>query len=383
VPHLRNRFLKKRFQHHLKHWPIVGLLGPRQCGKSAFLRELVWGETAHTYRTLDSLAVRRRAEESPELFLSEVENYPLIVDEVQKAPALFDELKAVVDLQRIPGRFVISGSVQFSKKTGIRESLTGRIAILRLDTMTLKETTSDEVDLATVSRYLSRGGMPGVCFSRDEPHRNSYWEQWLDTLCEKDLRAFSGGRLSPDIARRILEQTALLELPTALEIAHQLRIDVRRVNTHLEALRDLFVIHSINPDPAGSGKTIHLPFDTGLATYLKAELRRKWQIWFITEALNQTRFAGSPQPAVQYYLTRRGSFIDFSTAGQLHLFSDLPHPDHRLMMTANAAELKFKDRKISIYCPTDAPSAPLTAGIRTEAWSNLAIQWTVATPKIK
>src|SRR5471030_3115864 len=101
MAHRRARNLKEQFLRQLKIWPVVGLLGPRQCGKSTFLRELVWKSDTYTYETLDHKAVRDRALQSPELFLSTADIYPFVIDEIQKAPDLFDEIKALVDKKRI------------------------------------------------------------------------------------------------------------------------------------------------------------------------------------------------------------------------------------------------------------------------------------------
>lgn len=357
----------------LKAWPVVALLGPRQSGKSTFLKDLVWKSGTVTLLSLDSAAVRRRAEESPELLLSEVAKYPLVIDEAHKAPALFDEIKAIVDARRIPGRFVISGSVQFSKKTGIRESLTGRVATVRMDPMTLLETGPKKVTLASINDYLQLGGMPGVCFFRDKDMRDGYWEQWLDTTCERDLKMFSTGRLSGDLARRILEKTAVLELPSASELARELRVDARRIHSHLNALEALFVLNSIEPSQHGVGKTLFYPFDAGLAAFLGAGLQRKWQIWFLSEWMNQRRFSGEHSfKKPQYYRSTRGSFVDFVTDELVfHLFSDLPFPDRRAKQTVQAILKKRSKFSVKIYSATDQEGGKFLPKAVSVPWKSI------------
>lgn len=44
-----------------------------------------------------------------------------------------------------------------------------------------------KIDLAAVQKYLANAGMPGVCFLREQGTIESYWNQWLDTGCERDL----------------------------------------------------------------------------------------------------------------------------------------------------------------------------------------------------
>ncbi|MBI1859708.1 MAG: AAA family ATPase [Deltaproteobacteria bacterium] len=374
MPHLRQRQIKKSLQKALSYWPAVAVLGPRQCGKSTFLRDLIWKPKQFTYLSLDQIAHRSRAQSNPELFLSGIEIFPLVIDEAQKAPPLFDEIKAVIDRRRIPGRFILSGSVEFSKKTAIKESLTGRVATLRMDAMTFRETAPKTPGLDSVLHYLEWGGMPGVCFARDQQVRGTYWRQWIETLCERDLRNFlGGGRLSSDLAYRVLECTAKIPFPTRSNIAAELRVDGRRVQSHLDALESLFILNGIHPSPKGIGKMIYLPFDSGLAHSLGANLRRRWQSWFALEFLNQDRFRQGPRAArLAYYMTSRGSFIDFCTKKDFYLYSDQPSPDRSCLMTVHAALRKAKEAKFWVCLATEAPTVSLGPGVRSLPWPKIA-----------
>jgi uncharacterized protein len=102
----------------MKLWPIMGVLGARQSGKTTLLRDIISNGLKSRYVSLDSKSLRDQAQRAPELFLSaEAEEFEtLIIDEVQKAPDLFDALKAKVDLRRRPGQFILSGSPNFHKK---------------------------------------------------------------------------------------------------------------------------------------------------------------------------------------------------------------------------------------------------------------------------
>ena len=372
MAHKRLRLLKQNFLKHTKVWPVVSLLGPRQCGKSTFLRDLTWPKDTFTYLTLDNASTRRRAIENPELFLSESERLPFVVDEIQKAPELFDEIKAVVDQKRVPGRFILSGSVQFSRKIGIRESLTGRTATLYLDTLTLRESSQVKtLELKHIQQYMKLGGMPGVCFFRDSKIRTDYWEQWLETLCERDLKTFSKGRLSGDLARRILEQCATLQLPMIQNIAKNTRIDARRIQTHIDALVDLFIVRPIQPHAGSTGKTIYIPFDCGLSSHLGAGMNRLWQVWFLVEWYNQRAFNFKQTVHPQFYLTSRHSFVDFVTENTGHLFCGEPSPSRSYLMTAQAAAKKLSNKPFIIHCATNQSSHSVNKGIQALPWPQL------------
>ena len=320
--------------------------------------------------SLDKATLRRQAQQSPELLLAGVDSYPLVIDEAHKAPAIFDEIKASVDEQRRPGRYVLSGSVQFSKKVGVRESLTGRTATIRLDTMSVSETLdSKQATLKDLKQYLECGGMPGVCFLRDSGQRNAYWEQWLETTCYRDMKVFSLGRLSGDLARAILEACALEEFPDLSHLSKRLKVASHRVKNHLDALEDLFVIRVVQPDlTAQIRKPLYHLFDAGLAFYLGASLRRRWQSWFLTEAAIQAQLSGKSRHSVTYYRSRRGSFIDFMVGRKLHLFQDQAMITRPELLMARAALRAAKATALEVHIPTDQPERKLEPGILLVPW---------------
>ncbi len=356
MPHIRHRLIEPLLLKKIKLWPVVSVLGPRQCGKTTLLNSLLFQPNQFSFLSFDKAANRTEAQRSPELFLKQFEKFPVVLDEAAKVPALFDEIKAIIDSKRIPGRFILTGSVNFSKKIGIRESLTGRTSIVRMGPLLLQETLqpNETIQLSEIQRYLEKGGMPGVCFLRDPSERQDYWESWLDTTCERDIKVFSKGRLSGDLARQIVQLTAELEFPNVSEIARTLNQDSRRINTHLEALEELFVIRKLNPHPSGVGKTLYFPFDCGLASYLQASMRRRWQIWWLIQNINQALFSGIRMEPPTYYLTSRGSLIDFISNKQGFLFTDLPSAGRRETMTLRAAKKALPNHKLLLMVATDS-----------------------------
>ena len=371
VAHLRSRTLGRELVRQLKFWPIVTLLGPRQSGKSTFLRELAFGAKKSSYVSLDKLANRRSSSLNPEGFLTQFEVEPIIIDEAHKSPELFDEIKAMVDENRRPGRFILTGSVRFSSKVGIRESFTGRAANLRFDSMTLAETTNQAPDLRVLRRYFNMGGMPAVCFLRDASQVERYWTEWLESTCQRDLHQLSLGRLSSDLALQILESACQLEVPDSAAIAVKLRVDARRIRTHLDALEELFLLRRWEPDPTSVGKTMYLPFDCGLAAHFKATPQRLWQVGFAHQLLNEARFAGEREPALRYNKTARGSFCDFILEDRAIRFNDEPFPSSRMMLTVAALEKRLGRKRIIVASQTDQPAQKISSRTVSVPWAGL------------
>ena len=159
------------------------MTGPRQSGKTTFLRHELGAGTA--YVSLDDPLERSFAREDPNGFLDRAGDAPIILDEIQHAPELLPYLKLRIDRRRqATGRFFLSGSQQFAVMQGVGESLAGRIAILDLLPFSLGERTDPaRHDLA---RTIWLGGYPEPLL---HPERRDLWmRSYIQTYVERDLR---------------------------------------------------------------------------------------------------------------------------------------------------------------------------------------------------
>jgi predicted AAA+ superfamily ATPase len=331
MPHTRKRQLFSLLNKRLAHFPVVGILGARQTGKSTLLRDILPEHRTTRYITLDRDEELREAERSPTLFLQNLESKSIrtvCIDEVQKAPRLFDTIKAEVDENRHPGRFAVSGSTDFSKKAGIRESLTGRIAMLRLFPLNqaeiagieskypltnsdFKKPSAEPITLKSISQWFSRGGMPGIFASRDENVRHSLFDAWVETTCMRDLSRFKITRFNPDLARSLFMAICKLDVSNRTEIAREVGRQPRQIESYLDAMKAIYIINEVEPHRTGVGKPLFFPFDAGIASYLGATEKKSKQIWFLNELYSQFSYAGEMRPNVFHYQTSRGSVLDF------------------------------------------------------------------------
>lgn len=329
MPHRRPRQLLPLLEKRLRLFPVVGILGARQTGKSTLLRDLLPDLRTTTYSTLDRDENRTLAVRSPTLFIHGLETQKaktICIDEVQKAPVLFDTIKAEVDERKRPGRFAISGSTEFSKKTGIHESLTGRISLLRVFPLNTSEilnqtprfslTKMEQASarkslLSEIKSWAERGGMPGIFAIRDEENRTALFDSWIETTCTRDLAQFEIGKFKPDLAKRILYAVATLEVPNLTEIAREVGMQPRQIVKYLESFKALFVIYEIEPYKTSTGKPLYYLFDAGIARFAGSDFKRRLQIWFLNECFSQHSHAGATRPDIFYYQTTKGSRIDF------------------------------------------------------------------------
>ncbi len=397
MPHLRLRFAAQYIEKLAKLWPVVGVVGLRQSGKTTLMRSLF---QVNSVMSFDDLTLREEAIKSPRLFLEKL-TPPVVLDEVQKAPPLFDAIKMKVDEQRIPGSYFITGSSAFSAKIGIRESLTGRIGVVELFPLSLAEMhdqpmrfinslaapLSDNAPkprfhFTALAKATLTGGMPIPAFLRDSSQRDLYWRSWLETSILRDLARHFPRGFNPDFAFSVLEQMALIlqrgELPTLKHFTGT----ARKIRLYLSALEDIFILRKINCHGAGIGKEIWLFTDSGLATYLMGafmgegvtlSLLRQF-IW--NEICVQAEYQGR-RLTRQYYKSAQGSPIDFIIDNTPFRIvanpSTLIHQRHWEERALRGAMKKLSAPNGYLIAPVDHAELPTQAGeigvLPWTAWS--------------
>jgi len=156
----------------------VAITGPRQSGKTT-LCQLVFPDKP--YVSLETPDERMRALRDPRQFLS---RFPdgCILDEIQRAPELFSYLQGILDANKKPGQFILTGSQQFGMMAQISQTLAGRIGILKLLPFSSSELTPKN-DLNTT---LWKGGYPPIFDPGIDP---VYWyDAYISTYVERDVR---------------------------------------------------------------------------------------------------------------------------------------------------------------------------------------------------
>lgn len=201
------RHAEKTVQELSRMFGAVLVAGPRQVGKTTMLEQLTSGMN---YVTLDDPIIHAGAEEESGTFFKD-NPPPVFVDEIQKAPALFEQIKMLLDRERKKGQFFMCGSQQFKMMKGVSESLAGRIGLLTLLSLSLRESHRIEYDtpflpseeyfterkkhLADISyddvwNTIQRGSMPELC---DNPNFDwqMFYGAYVRTYIERDVRELS------------------------------------------------------------------------------------------------------------------------------------------------------------------------------------------------
>lgn len=183
------KYIKRTLQSTLikasKTFPALILTGPRQSGKTTVVKALF--DNSHTYLSLDDPDLRVQAVKDPKFFLA---NFPppVIIDEVQYAPNLFPYLKIAIDQNRHQnGQFILTGSQLFPLMAGVSESLAGRIAVLNLLPLSLKEMFPRSFNLHELKQTVLSGGFPEL-FTHPQVNRRLWFSSYVQTYLERDIR---------------------------------------------------------------------------------------------------------------------------------------------------------------------------------------------------
>jgi predicted AAA+ superfamily ATPase len=176
-----NRLIKKQMDVYLKKYPVLVLTGPRQSGKTTFLKEQF---PNYTYVNLENPDLRNYAIKDPNGFLTEHSRY-VILDEVQRVPHLFSYLQTKVDDDNITGQYILSGSQNFHLMRSITQSLAGRVGLFKLLPFDIQEMEQAGWLNDDYAVNLQRGFYPGL-YDRDIPSK-VFYSNYIQTYVERDL----------------------------------------------------------------------------------------------------------------------------------------------------------------------------------------------------
>ena len=162
-------------------FPVVTLTGPRQSGKTTLARH-VFGDLP--YVSLEDPGELAFAQEDPKGFLARFAQ-GAVFDEAQRWPALFSWLQGLVDANRQPGRFILTGSQQFGLMAGVTQSLAGRAAVLNLWPLSLAELGPKAA--GDVDAMILRGGYPTLAV-QPALAAQDWYASYVASYLERDVR---------------------------------------------------------------------------------------------------------------------------------------------------------------------------------------------------
>ncbi|HSZ70090.1 MAG TPA: ATP-binding protein [Solirubrobacteraceae bacterium] len=272
--------------------PVIILQGPRAVGKSTLLQELALARGRDVI-DLDDLDTREAVQADPALFVRG--EAPVLIDEFQHVPVLLDAIKAELNRDGAPGRFVLTGSTRYATLPAAAQALTGRahrVDVLPLSqgeiagaregfVQTLLSDPSALVDpsppASARDEYVRRvvaGGFPMALTRTRAADRARWFEDYVELVIERDVLELSRvqqRRQLPLLLRQLAGQTA--QVLNIAKAARAIGMEKSTAESYTKLLETVFLIHQL---PAwgttlgprvGAAPKVHV-VDSGLAARL-------------------------------------------------------------------------------------------------------------------
>jgi predicted AAA+ superfamily ATPase len=336
------RNIERTIEKAAKMFPAVIITGARQVGKTTVLKQNI---KSIPYLTLDDPIMLQSALDEPGNFFKTTPP-PVIIDEIQYAPNLFTYIKMIADESGKKGQFYLTGSQQFKMMKNISESLAGRIGIINLLGLSLREIkgidfneafipTQDYIDKRrpTVAKanykeiwdFIYKGSMPAMHVG--DPDWQMFYASYTKTYIERDVRDLT----------QIGDEQKFLKFLTAIasrtsqmlnlnSVANEVGISVPTADRWLSVLITSNIVYLLKPYYNNimkrSVKTPKIYFlDTGLAAYLTrwnspeviesgAMSGAFFETFVVAEILKSYYNSGILEPSIYYYRDRDAHEID-------------------------------------------------------------------------
>lgn len=336
----------------LDNFPVVAILGPRQCGKTTFVKDLMpdW-----KYFDIENPNDFELISRDPIFFF---EQYPsnVILDEAQEYPDLFKALRGVIDANRNKrGRFLITGSSSPDLMNHLSETLAGRIAILKLGSLTVNEVyekplsdfyeifnskldrnnlifSDPRIHMDELHNIWLKGGYPEPILQEDQTFYMQWMQNYRDTYVNRDL-----AKLFPRLNKFAYQQflSVLSKLSGTIinkaDLARALEVSQATINEYINIASGTFLWRQIPAFSSNKIKSLvkmpkgHLR-DTGILHYLlkindmdslftSPKIGLSFESFVIEQILKNLETTNVMNWEAYYYRTHSGAEIDLILDG--------------------------------------------------------------------
>lgn len=265
------RIKRDEIEELLQEYPVVGILGLRQTGKTTLAKQIAQNHNKLSVYLDLELPEDAAKLSDPSFFFKTFETHLIILDEIQEKPALFSIIRALVDQNRVPGRFLILGSASPTLIRKSADSLAGRIAFTHLHPILIQEIETTH----SIEELWLKGGLP-LSFLAKTPSNSYRWRgNYLRSYIERDLPQLNISNDSVFI-RRLLSLLSHNHGQTINyhNIGTALQVTGTTIKKYIDLLEQTFIIYTLPPYHINIKKRLvkspKLYFtDTGLLHYFQ------------------------------------------------------------------------------------------------------------------
>jgi predicted AAA+ superfamily ATPase len=248
-----NRKIENEFAELLKDYPVVCLIGPRQVGKTFFVKTFRGKLKKQTLYLDLELPTDLAKLADPQFYLEQHSDKTIIIDEVQHRPDLFPLLRALIDKDRRPGRFILLGSASRIIIQDTSESLAGRIAFVELKPFFLLELP----DISSWKQLWLQGGFPLSFLARNQDSSMNWRANFVRSYIERDLPLL-GLQVSPVQLERMWRMLSHIhgQMLNISVVAESLGISSHTAKGYIDFMENAFLIQRIYPYSANLKKRL-------------------------------------------------------------------------------------------------------------------------------
>ena len=243
-----------KIKNALARQSAVGLIGPRQVGKTTLALE-IGKEYKSIYLDLESRSDRVKLD-NPVLYLENYKDHLVIFDEIHRLPGLFQELRGVIDKRRRDGnqsgQFLILGSASIDLLRQSSETLAGRIEYIDLLPLFISELDNNHI---TLKDLWLRGGFPNSFLASSDENSYIFRQNFIQTYLERDIPQF-GPRIPSETLERLWIMLAHHQgtMFNASKLATSLSTSSPTISKYLDLFVDLLLVRRLQPYHSNLGK---------------------------------------------------------------------------------------------------------------------------------
>ena len=247
------RSLQSQVKQLLDFFPCLGILGPRQVGKTTFVKFIksdLNGELL--YMDLENSRDAELLRTNAQWFLEQNADKLIIIDEIQRELSLFPILRSIIDQTNRPGQFILLGSASPELLSKSSETLAGRIVYKELTPLNSLELSEFEL-----KQHWFRGGYPKAFLAPNDEMWFEWHKAYLTTFIEMDLRSLTDFS-SPANISRLLKMIASTQgnLLNYSLFSKSLGMSSNTVKNYIDLLEHSFVVRRLSPYYANLGKRL-------------------------------------------------------------------------------------------------------------------------------
>jgi hypothetical protein len=226
----------------LENNPVTAVLGPRQCGKSTMVKNLLEKRADALYLDLERPSDLRKLDDA-EWFLGNHPDKLVCLDEIQRKPEIFPLLRSLVDQSRRGGMYLILGSASTELLRQSSETLAGRISYKHLTPFLFNEVENE----FSVETYMARGGFPPSLLAKNSGRSLEWRQDFIRTFLERDLMQFAG--FSSVTMRRLWQMLAHYngQLINYSALGSSLGTSNTTIRNYIDLLEGTFMLLQLQP----------------------------------------------------------------------------------------------------------------------------------------